>query len=267
MGRAAGIVGIAIGVSDTGRHHRSGRQFAIEPDPDRPAVFGGADNIVVVTRRAQVDHARRTGGKAEICAELDVGTVIIGRRRGCRVDVFHAVACCLKPKPDGGVDAGLVIEGKVAGLPIPGTLEVGQVTGRSDDIVLVAEIPERARLPGHEGHGLREVQPRAAAEGHDAVIPALAVDLQPGLDIRLVRVRIDLGKDRAAHARAVQHVERLRGDVHRRQPLVGDQERFLDPRRNAGLGHFRDAARAEADRGGVGPVAGQSHGGQPFFRW
>src|SRR5256886_13286609 len=65
--------------------------------------------------------------------------------------------------------------------------------GACPPVAQVLEIPQRPRLPGHEGDHLAGIQRRAAAEGDHAVVSARAVDGEPILDI---------GGDRiAAHAR------------------------------------------------------------------
>ncbi len=89
---------------------------------------------------------------------------------------------------------------------------------------------------------------------------AIVEGFDAGCDVLFVRVRVNLGKKRAAEARSVEDVECLIGDRQRGKAPVGHQQRLFDTRRFAGVGEFLDAPRAEADCGGVGPVGGGGHG-------
>ena len=62
--------------------------------------------------------------------------------------------------------------------PVPavvGTATIGAIAvgvGARPPVADILEIPDRPRLPGHEGDELAEVEPAAAAEGDDAVMAA-----------------------------------------------------------------------------------------------
>ena len=94
-----------------------------------------------------------------------------------------------------------------------------------------------------------------------------AEDLQPGLHVHLVGVGVDLGKDRAAKARSVENVERPGRDRQGGQRLVGDQQRLFHADGLAVIGKLPDAAGAELDGGGVGPVGGRHVHFVTFLRW
>ncbi len=98
-------------------------------------------------------------------------------------------------------------------------------------------------------------------------MPAGAIDVEPGLHVHLVGVRIDLGEDRSAEARSIEDARRLRGDRQRGQRLVGDEERLPDAHGLAVVGKLLDPAGAELDRGGVGPVGGRHAHFVTFLRW
>jgi hypothetical protein len=98
--------------------------------------------------------------------------------------------------------------------PVPavvGTATMGWIAvgvGAGPPVADILEIPDRARLPGHEGQRLGQIEPRAAAEGDHAVEAALAVGLQPGGE---VGARWGSGRPRrrgAARARRLHQVER-----------------------------------------------------------
>jgi hypothetical protein len=84
-------------------------------------------------------------------------------------------------------------------------------------------------LVRHEGDHLAKVEGGAAAEADHPVMAASEVDRDPGGHVRLVRVRVDVGKDGAAHAGLVQHIEGGGGDRQGCKRLVGDEERLFRP--------------------------------------
>ena len=131
------------------------------------------------------------------------------------------------------------------------------------DILVIPDGPGLAR---HEGDHLAKVEARTAAEGDDPVMPARLVDLQPGGKVLLVRVRVDIGEDRAAKPGGLHDIQRRGGDRQVAQAPVGDQQRALHAGLCAGLGQFCNAACAEFDRGRVGPVSGETHL-VTFLRW
>ena len=129
----------------------------------------------------------------------------------------------------------------------------------------VLEVPDRPGLAGHEGDELADVEPRAAAEGDDAVMAAGLVggdaggrgSPRSGWAGRRRRSRVEAG--------ILEERERLGGDRHLREAGIGDEERPCDARRPTRLRQLGDAAGAEADGGRVVPVgAGRSrrHDGQ-----
>jgi hypothetical protein len=64
--------------------------------------------------------------------------------------------------------------------------------GAGPPVADILEIPDRARLAGMKATILPRSRPGTAAEGDDAVMAAVAEDLQAGFEVLLVRVRIDL---------------------------------------------------------------------------
>ena len=132
--------------------------------------------------------------------------------------------------------------------------------GTGPPVAHVLEVPDRAGLAGHEGDHLAEVERRPAAEGNDAVMIACAKGGNAGIEVLLGGIGVDLGEDRAAEAARLQDVES--GLRHRElgQAAIGHEQGSLDVGGGAGGRQFRDAARAEADGGGIGPVGGERHG-------
>ncbi len=138
--------------------------------------------------------------------------------------------------------------------------------GAGPPVVDVLIIPDRARLPNHEGDHLAQIQTRATAEGNHAVMAARFVGSNACFKVLLVRVRINLGEDATAKVGALHDVQHLRGDGQISQPLVCDQEWALDAGLSAGSRQFSNAASAEFDRGRVGPVSNEVHF-VTFLRW
>ena len=139
--------------------------------------------------------------------------------------------------------------------------------GAGPPIAHILVIPHRPRLSRHEGDHLAQIKAGTTAKGDHTVMPALAVDLQPRLEVQLGRVCVHFREHRTAKACAVQQVQRARRDLHRGKALVRHQQGVFHPRGHAGLSDFRNTARAKADGGGVGPVVLQCHKDQAFFRW
>jgi hypothetical protein len=104
----------------------------------------------------------------------------------------------------------------------------------------VLEIPERARLPGHEGDDLAGIERRAAAEGDDAVVPALPVCGESRFDVGRDRIAAHAGEQPGARHQCARRAH------HRRlaQSLVRHQQRAADAERCARGRQFSDAARA-----------------------
>jgi hypothetical protein len=142
-------------------------------------------------------------------------------------------------------------------------VDAGRV-GPGPPVADVLEVPHRPGLPAHEGHHLAKVKAGAAAERNDAVMAAIAVDLEARLQVLLVRVGVDLGKHRPAQTRLVHQVERALGDLHVLEAAVGDQQRLGDAGLRASLADLGNAACAKADGIGIGPVGYQGHVRQPF---
>ncbi|MEY9790298.1 hypothetical protein ABIE77_004857 [Sinorhizobium fredii] len=90
--------------------------------------------------------------------------------------------------------------------------------------------------------------------------------LDPGLEILVVRVRIDVREDGTPKSAGVQNIECALRDRHRRKPAVGDQQRLLHAGGLAMVGKLLDAASPELDGGRVAPVGGDRHA-VTFFRW
>ena len=138
--------------------------------------------------------------------------------------------------------------------------------GAGPPVADILEIPDRSGLPGHEGHHLAQVQPRAAAKGDHPVMAPRVIGRHPGGKVLLVRVRIDIGKDRGPQPGSAHDAKRRRGDRQIGQPPVRDQQRPRDSGVGTGAGQFGNPPRAEFDRGRIGPVSNKAHL-VTFFRW
>ena len=64
----------------------------------------------------------------------------------------------------------------------------------------VLEIPQRPRLPRHEGDDLAGIETRAAAERHDAIVAAGAIRLESRFDVGRHRIAAHVGKQPGARA-------------------------------------------------------------------
>ena len=198
--------------------------------------------------RARRDRLRHADG------ELGIGDHHHGQHLGVEDDLLH-------PRLGVGDDAGAPNLG-------PGARGGGNGDGGRDGVRIgagppvahVLEVPDRAGLAGHEGDHLAQIQRRAAAEGDDAVMAARAVGGDAGIEVLLGGIGVDLGEDRAAEPALIQNVESPLSHRQRRQAAVGHEERPLDVGVGAGGRQLRDAACAEADGGGIGPVGGKRHG-------
>ena len=116
--------------------------------------------------------------------------------------------------------------------PVPavvGTATIGRDAGgvgAGPPVADVLEVPHRPGLAAHEGDDLAAVERRAAAEGDDAVVAAVAQHREAGGDVGLGRVRLHVGEDRGRAARRrASDAERAGGDRQRREARVGDEER------------------------------------------
>ena len=81
-----------------------------------------------------------------------------------------------------------------------------------------------------------------------------------GIEVSLGGIGVDLGEDGAAEPARLQDVERGLRNRELGQAAVGHEQGPLNVGGGAGSRQFRDAARAEADGGGIGPVGGERHG-------
>jgi hypothetical protein len=131
--------------------------------------------------------------------------------------------------------------------------------GAGPPVADILEIPDRPGLAGHEGDHLAQIEAGAAAKRDHAVMAAVAKTLTPGFEVDLVRVRVDLGEHRAAEAGVLHQVERaLVISIDARPRSVTSSGRVM-PGGGAGLADLGDAAGAETDGGGIGPVGGEGH--------
>ena len=124
----------------------------------------------------------------------------------------------------------------------------------------ILEIPERAGLSRHEGHGFREVQTRTAAKGNHPVKAARVIDRDTGFHVCIVGVGVDIGKESGPKPRLLHQRECPARDLVPGQSLVRDQERFRNASGLACRANLRDAASAETNGVGVAPIGGQAHG-------
>ena len=129
--------------------------------------------------------------------------------------------------------------------------------GARPPIADILEIPERPRLPGHEGDDLAGIEAGAAAESDDPVMAALAEGGDAGFKIYVDRVRLNVGEHRHGKPRVFQDADGALGDGELSEPRVGDQQRPIDTRAAAGVGELLDTAGAESDGGRVAPIGGR----------
>jgi len=101
--------------------------------------------------------------------------------------------------------------------------------GARPPVANVFEIPERPRLPRHERDDLAGVETRAAAEGHDSVMIAPAIRLEPRFDVGGHRIATHVGKQLRAGQRSHRSLDHLRVA----QTIVGDNQRPHDAKISA----------------------------------
>ena len=87
-----------------------------------------------------------------------------------------------------------------------------------------------------------------------------AIGSDAGIEVLLGGIGVDLVEDRATEPALLQDVEGGLRHGQRGQSAVGHQQGPPDVGIGAGGGQLRNAACAEADGGGVGPVGGECHG-------
>ena len=101
--------------------------------------------------------------------------------------------------------------------------------GARPPIADILEIPERPRLPGHEGDDLAGIEARAAAESDDPVMAALAIGGDASFDIGVNRVRLNVGEYRHGKPRVFQDADGALGDGELGEPRIGDKQRAVIP--------------------------------------
>jgi hypothetical protein len=129
--------------------------------------------------------------------------------------------------------------------------------GARPPVADIFEIPDRPDLAGLEGNQLAEIERRAAAEGDDAVMLALLERGDAGGQVRIHRVRPDLGEHAIGHLGVVEDLQRRSDDRQFGQAWIGDEERPLDAGCIKHIRQFLDAPRAEADGCRVVPFGNQ----------
>ena len=129
--------------------------------------------------------------------------------------------------------------------------------GAGEPIVDVFQIPDGKvfALMRHQGNHLAKVQRRAATKADHPVMATRQIDGDAVGHVFLVRVWVHFREDGGAKTCGFQHGDGVRRDRQGGQRLVGDKERLFHTCGGAMLGQLSDAADAEFDGGGVGPVA------------
>ena len=107
----------------------------------------------------------------------------------------------------------------------------------------------------HERDELADIEARAAAQRHDAIMLAVPEHLAAGEHVFLNRVRPHVGEEGSLEARLLQVGHDVGHHRHGGKPFVGDNQRPLDPVGLAELGELLDAARAILDGGRIVDVA------------
>ena len=102
--------------------------------------------------------------------------------------------------------------------------------GARPPVADILEIPERARLPGHERDDLAGIEPRTAAEGHDAIVLASAIRLEARLHVGRHGIAAHVGKQ----SRTGQRRHRLPDHLRIAQAAVRDHERLANAEIGAG---------------------------------
>jgi hypothetical protein len=117
----------------------------------------------------------------------------------------------------------------------------------------------RVRLAAHEGDQFAGIQSTAATERNHTIVIAAAIRQQPGIEIGLDRVGLEIGEQRGIQTGVAQRGQRTARDRRIREPGIGDQQRLADAVRQTALGQLGDAACAKTHGGGVVPVGTHAH--------
>ena len=141
----------------------------------------------------------------------------------------------------------------------------GVSIGAGPPVADILEIPDRPCLTGHKGNHLAKIKSRATAKGDHTIMPASLVGFDTGREIHLVRVRVDLCKQRMFQPGRRQTVQRPCGNRQTGKPAVCDQQRAADTNLRASLGKFRNSSSAKTNRRRIGPVSSEVHD-VTFFR-
>ncbi len=94
---------------------------------------------------------------------------------------------------------------------------------------------------------------------------ASLVGRDSGFEIHLIRVRVDIGKQRVLKPGCRQTIHCPRSNRQAGKTAVSDQQWTADANLGASLGKFGNPAGAKADRRRIGPVSIQVHH-VTFFR-
>ena len=118
--------------------------------------------------------------------------------------------------------------------PVPavvGTATIGAILsgiGARPPVADILEIPDRARLPGHEGDDLAGIEARAAAEGDDAVMAAGAEHGDAGFDIRSTGLGCTSENIATGSPASFSRPRARLGDGQLGEARIGDEQRALD---------------------------------------
>ena len=254
----AGAGGEVGSLRDGGRESVVDEAHPFERDPLREGMEDGArERFEAVGEGVHSDRRGEVGGSPTVSSGSRItrpgiiaGWKMIRLTWSPRVSVMGGRAPGLRAGAGGGRDGD---HRHYAGLVDPGP-----------PVLAVLEVPDGPGLAHHERDCLPGVEGAAAPEGDDAVVLPAPERLHPVEDVRLDRVAADIREDRAAESRLLAGDDRFGHHRQGGEPRVRDQQGACDPELAARVGQLADAARPEADRGGVAPVSGE--GGQLFHR-
>ena len=119
--------------------------------------------------------------------------------------------------------------------------------GPRPPIANILEIPHRARLSRHEGDHFSRIKPRSATECDHTIMLSRPHHLEPGIDIRLDRIRLDLREHRPAEPCSLQRIQNSQRHRLCRQKRISHQKRPHDPVVLAELRQLRDFSCAKTD--------------------
>jgi len=124
----------------------------------------------------------------------------------------------------------------------------------------VLEVPQRMRLPGHEGDHLAGVERRSAAHRDHAVVAALPQHFEAGLHVGSDGIGLHFAEQGRGEALALQRLERALHEGKPSKLRIGNEQRTRHGRRFHRCAQLRDAPCPKPHRRWIVPVADELHG-------